>query len=92
MVIGMATKKVTVTIDERQLELIRDQVTAGRASSVSGFVQAALRSALDAETIWAQHLASTLDATGGPASEAERAWAVDTLRSLDGFAPEPCED
>ena len=92
MVIGMATKKITVTIEEHQLQVIRDHVAAGRAASVSGFVQDALRAALDAEAIWAAHLASILEATGGPLSEEERSWAAETLRSIDEFAAGSCED
>jgi hypothetical protein len=38
MVSGMATKKVTVTLDEAQLAQIRSLVQTGTASSVSGFV------------------------------------------------------
>ena len=39
----MSTKKVTITIDENQLERIRALVKAGTTSSVSGFVQHARR-------------------------------------------------
>jgi Arc/MetJ-type ribon-helix-helix transcriptional regulator len=42
MVIGMATKKVTVTLEEGQLDHIRALVSAGATSSVSGFVQRAV--------------------------------------------------
>jgi Arc/MetJ-type ribon-helix-helix transcriptional regulator len=38
MVIGMASKKVTVTLDEAQLRRIRGMVEAGTAPSVCGFV------------------------------------------------------
>src|SRR6185312_2491337 len=47
MVVGMATRKVTITLDEAQLERIRGLVDAGSARSVSGFVQHAVGVALD---------------------------------------------
>jgi Arc/MetJ-type ribon-helix-helix transcriptional regulator len=52
MVNGMATKKVTVTLDEAQVEQIRSLVEAGTASSVSGFVQHAVAVALDDVAGW----------------------------------------
>ena len=42
MVLGMATKKVTVTLDTNQLEQIQSLVAAGKLDSVSGFVQHAV--------------------------------------------------
>lgn len=47
VVLGMATKKVTISIDENQLERIRALVEAGTTSSVSGFVQHAVGVAID---------------------------------------------
>lgn len=47
MVVGAATKKVTVTLDELQLDQIRTLVEGGRAPSVAGFVQHAVAGALD---------------------------------------------
>jgi hypothetical protein len=41
MVTGMATRKVTITLDEVQLDQIRALVQARTAPSVSGFVQRA---------------------------------------------------
>jgi Arc/MetJ-type ribon-helix-helix transcriptional regulator len=79
MVIGMATKKITVTLDERQLEQIRTLVRAGTASSVSGFVQHAVAVALDDVAGWGAMLAEALHQTGGALSDDERAWADDIL-------------
>jgi Arc/MetJ-type ribon-helix-helix transcriptional regulator len=42
MVVGMATKKVTITLDEDQLARIRKLVESQTARSVSGFVQHAV--------------------------------------------------
>lgn len=79
MVIGMATKKVTITLDELQLGQIRSLVQAGTASSVSGFVQHATSVALDDVAGWGVMLAEALRQTGGPLSDDERAWADDVL-------------
>ncbi|MCC5953790.1 MAG: hypothetical protein JJU45_16985 [Acidimicrobiia bacterium] len=43
----MATKKVTITLEAEQVEQVRMLVDAGRAASVSGFVQHAVAVALD---------------------------------------------
>lgn len=79
MVTGMATKKVTVTLDEAQLDQIRSLVQAGTASSVSGFVQHAVTVALDDVAGWGAMLADALNKTGGPLTSAERAWADGVL-------------
>jgi len=75
MVTSMATKKVTVTLEEDQVERIRGLVDAGSASSVSGFVQHAVVVALDDVAGWGAMLADALTATGGPLSRDEQAWA-----------------
>jgi len=79
MVIGMATKKVTVTLDEGQLARIRDLVEAGKATSVSGFVQHAVGVALDDVAGWGAALAEALAQTGGDLTAEERAWADQIL-------------
>ncbi len=75
MVSGMATKKVTVTLDEGKLDRIRALVGAGSASSVSQFVQHAVAVALDDVAGWGALLAEALRETGGGLSDEERAWA-----------------
>lgn len=75
----MASKKVTVTLDESQLDRVRALVDAGSAPSVSGFVQHAVGVALDDVAGWGALLAEALRQTGGPLSEDERAWADETL-------------
>lgn len=79
MVSGMATKRVTVTLDEEQPARIRALVVAGSAPSVSGFVQHAVAVALDDVAGWGALLADGLRQTGGPLSDDERAWADDIL-------------
>lgn len=75
MVDGMATKKVTVTLDETQLDRIRGLVQAGSAPSISGFVQHSVEVALDDVAGWGALLAEALRQTGGTLSDDERAWA-----------------
>lgn len=79
MVHGMATRKVTVTLDEVQLDRIRKLVDAGSATSVSGFVQHAVSVALDDVAGWGALLAEALRETGGPLTDDERAWADELL-------------
>ncbi len=81
MVIGMATRKVTVTLDEAQVEQIRALVDAGSAASISGFVQHAVSVALDDVAGWGAMLADALRETGGPLTDDERAWADGLLNS-----------
>lgn len=86
MVTGMAARKVTVTLPEEQVDTIRDLVAAGSAASVSGFVQHAVALALDDVAGWGTVLAEALRETGGPLTDAERAW-VDSL--LDAGHADP---
>lgn len=79
MVNGMATRKVTVTLEEDQLEAIRRLVEAGRSSSVSGFVQHAVSVALNDVAGWGVMLAQALEETGGAMTAEERAWANEVL-------------
>jgi Arc/MetJ-type ribon-helix-helix transcriptional regulator len=75
MVTGMATKKLTITLDEDQFQQIRSLVDAQRSSSVSGFVQHAVSVALDDVAGWGAMLAQALEETGGPMSADEKVWA-----------------
>jgi Arc/MetJ-type ribon-helix-helix transcriptional regulator len=79
MVSGMASKKVTITLDEAQLDRIRALVHAGTARTVSGFVQHAVAVALDDAAGWGALLAEALRETGGALSDDERAWADQIL-------------
>lgn len=75
----MATKKVTITLDEVQLDRIRSLVQSRTAPSVSGFVQHAVAIALDDVAGWGAMLAEALRESGGTLSDDERAWADDIL-------------
>jgi len=75
MVFGMATAKVTITLKESQVYAIRELVAAGRAASVSGFVQHAVNIALFDAAGWRAMLDDALQRTGGPLTKKESAWA-----------------
>jgi Arc/MetJ-type ribon-helix-helix transcriptional regulator len=75
MVNGMASRKVTVTLPEEQLAAIRRLVSAGKAASVSGFVQHAVAVAVDDVAGWGAVLAEALGQTGGDLTAEERQWA-----------------
>jgi Arc/MetJ-type ribon-helix-helix transcriptional regulator len=75
----MASKKITITLDEQQVLQIRTLVESGRAASVSGFIQHAVSVALDDVAGWGAMLAQALEESGGPMSSEERAWADTAL-------------
>jgi Arc/MetJ-type ribon-helix-helix transcriptional regulator len=75
----MATKKVTITLDEGQLDQVRTLVAEGYASSVSGFVQHAVGVALDDVAGWGAMLADALRDHGGELSGEEQRWADSVL-------------
>ena len=80
MVFGMATIKITVTLQEDQVQEIHALVAARRSTSVSAFVQHAVGVALFDEAGWKQMLEDALQQTGGPLTKKERAQA-DTILS-----------
>ena len=75
MVPGMATTKVTITLDDDQLKEIREFVANGKASSVSAFVKHAVGVALYDAAGWKEMLEGALLETGGPLTKKERVWA-----------------
>jgi Arc/MetJ-type ribon-helix-helix transcriptional regulator len=79
MAIGMATEKVTVTLDQEQLASVRRLVSSGKATSVSGFVQHAVAVSLADVAGWGAMLGLALSETGGPLTRKERAWADSIL-------------
>lgn len=83
MVRRVATKKIIVTLDEEQLDRIRGLVASGKACSVSGFVQDAVRVSLDDVAGWGALLAEALAQTGGDPTAEERAWA-DRILGIEG--------
>jgi Arc/MetJ-type ribon-helix-helix transcriptional regulator len=67
----MASKKVTITLDQAQLDRIRALVQAGTAATVSGFIQHAVAVALADVAGWGALLAEALRETGGGLSDEE---------------------
>ena len=80
MATGMATIKVTITLDDEQLAAVRELVESGKADSVSGFVKHAVSVSLADVAGWGAMLGLALEQTGGPLSADERAWADSVLR------------
>lgn len=76
----MATKKVTVTLDEAQLASIQELVRLGKSNSVSAFVQHAVSVSLADVSGWSAMLGAALSETGGPLTRKERDWADSLLR------------
>jgi Arc/MetJ-type ribon-helix-helix transcriptional regulator len=83
MVFGMATTKITITLEDQQLEEIRARVAAGAAASVSAFVKHAVGVALFDAAGWREMLEDALRQTGGPLMKKERVWA-DAILSPQG--------
>ncbi|SPF47853.1 hypothetical protein SBA4_380013 [Candidatus Sulfopaludibacter sp. SbA4] len=79
----MATSKIAIKLQDDQVEEIRALVAAGKAASVSAFVQHAVGVALFDAADWKEMLEEALQQTGGPLTKKERAWA-DTLLSPVG--------
>jgi Arc/MetJ-type ribon-helix-helix transcriptional regulator len=75
MVRGMATSKLTITLENEQLDEVRKLVSAGASSSVSAFVKHAVGIALHDAAGWKEMLDGALRETGGPLTRKERAWA-----------------
>lgn len=80
MVIGMATSKVTITLDDDQVAAVRKLVASGKADSVSGFIQHAVSVALVDIAGWGALLGTALEETGGSVTAKERAWADSILK------------
>jgi Arc/MetJ-type ribon-helix-helix transcriptional regulator len=80
MAIGMATTKVTITLDDEQLAAVRALVAAGKAESVSAFVKHAVSVSLADVAGWGAMLGIALKQTGGALTAKERAWADSILQ------------
>ena len=78
---GTATTKITITLEDEQLNAVRKVVASGGAGSVSAFVQHVVGIALNDVAGWAALLGQALEQTGGPLTRAERAWADGVLKA-----------
>ncbi len=63
MVFGMATTKVTITLPDDQIRLIRELVAAGKAASLSAFVKHAVTVGLFDAAGWRTMLDDALQQT-----------------------------
>lgn len=77
--IGVATKKITVTLDLGDVDRISAVVESGITPTVSRFVQHAVGVALDDIAEWGALLVEALRETGGPLSNEERNWGDEVL-------------
>lgn len=73
----MTTAKVAVTISTDVLELAKKRVKAGRAKSLSAFVNEAVGEKLRRDEL--TEVLDAMDAKNGPPSKAARAWAKRVL-------------
>ncbi len=80
---GMAKTKITVTLQDEQVQEVRALVEAGRAGSVSAFVQHAVGVALHDAAGWRKMLKDGLRETGGPLTKKEPAWADSILSARE---------
>jgi Arc/MetJ-type ribon-helix-helix transcriptional regulator len=71
----MAAAKITITLPDRQLEEIRKRIAAGECAGVSGFIQQAVKKALENAAEFRAMVKEALNETGGPLTAKERAWA-----------------
>ena len=75
MVVCMATRKFTITLQDDQLQEIRALVATGQAANVSAFVQHAVGIGLSDAAGWREMLQEALEQTSGPLTDKERDWA-----------------
>lgn len=75
MVNGMATRKITITLQDAQIQEIQSLVERRQARNVSSFVQHAVGIALHDAAGWRDMLEGALLESGGPLTKEERAWA-----------------
>ena len=87
MVLGMATTKITITLQDDQVHEIRSLVAAGGAANVSAFVKHAVGVALSDAAGWREMLDVALQETGGPLTAKERTWADAILVPGDRSGP-----
>jgi Arc/MetJ-type ribon-helix-helix transcriptional regulator len=71
----MATRKITIMLDEAQVDAIGALVHVGQTANMSAFVKHAAKIALSDATKWTEMLDDALLQTGGPLMKDERRWA-----------------
>ncbi len=71
----MATRKITITLPDRQIEEIRERVAAQESPTISGFIQQAVQRSLENTAAFRAMIEEGLSETGGPPKAKEREWA-----------------
>jgi Arc/MetJ-type ribon-helix-helix transcriptional regulator len=87
MVVGMATRKLTITLETEQVDAVQKLVQKGRAKSLSGFVQHAVGIAIDDAAGWGTMLADALRESGGPLLADEKAWVDAAFQAIGKTKP-----
>lgn len=77
----MATRKITITLPEEQVEQIRN--SAGPHGTVAWYIKRAIAAALEDERLFNERLNETLMKTGGPITPKEEAW-LDAMATSGG--------
>jgi Arc/MetJ-type ribon-helix-helix transcriptional regulator len=75
----VATAKITITLQDKQIEEIRKRVAVHESASVSSFVQRAVQRTLMNSAEFSAMIDQGLMETGGPLTANERAWAQKIL-------------
>ncbi|MBL8228842.1 MAG: hypothetical protein JNL98_10210 [Bryobacterales bacterium] len=75
----MATVKITITLQQEQIEEIRRRVSIHESASVSGFIQRAVQRTLLNSSEFSAMVDQGLMESGGPLTPKERAWAKKAL-------------
>ncbi len=74
------TTKITISLPDDQVEVIRRQVDLGRAPSVSGFISEVLRKANREDTL--STLLADLDREYGPLTPEQIAWGNEQMKTV----------
>lgn len=90
MIVSMTKRKekIAITLSPHLVAAAKRAVRRGRAASVSAYVAEAIaekESRQDANEALLEIIDESLEASGGPMTDAERRWADEML----GFDPEP---
>ena len=82
----MDIQRITISLPKIQVAQLKALVEAGRAESVSGFVQRVVGKALKNDALWRETLDQMLEETGGPLTSEEIAWADSVLAGQSEYS------
>lgn len=72
------TERVTLTLPRQLADEVRARVEAGAAESTSAYLADLLADRFREENV--ERLIADMEAVGGPGTEADRDWALETVR------------